>query len=669
MAAAAAARQSSSGALAKPALPRRPGSCAAHGLRRAGLSPRAVHRVRRGFCVRGCRPLRRVPSLPARRFRGRDSRGAQRIRGGARQRRRRPPARGLAPAGLAASPSRRVFASRDGLLYRLSPRGDRLCVPGALQTQVLHELHATPLGGHFGRDKTLALARRLVWWPGLPAAVEEYVRTCPTCQRVKADHLPPASLLYPLSVPTRRGGCISLDFLELPVARSGHNFFAGAHRPPGRARVAGPDLQRPPPPRRRRNLVGSVFRDVGLPDVLVSDRDTRFTSALWTGLHAALGASLVYGSPHHPKTTSKVERVNGVIAGVLRSFAGERADDWPALVPLVEFAINDSASPLGSATNRSSPTAASNSAVRLPPPRPLTLRVQARTSHSHGARDRGGAGVAAGPAQGGARRLTAGSAVRRVGRGAAGHGAHAPPLPLAAFPALDGPLPCPCAHGAHHVTPRHTRHVARLPLVQRRAPAALPPPSRPPRRRRGCGPAAAGSWRRRRARARGGGLLKFKMRYGRPYVLARWTGLNAAGDTWEPLHNLTNCEAAKAAFEQATGRSLPRPTPPPQPLARAAGAPPPIPPIPPAGFTVEAAPPGDLGAALVGSTALYRLASPVPLRLPLGASLAGPGGGWGPSAPGPPTPRLSLVGGSSQLPRLATGRAAVTNGHSHRMLC
>ena len=24
---------------------------------------------------------------------------------------------------------------------------------------------------------------------------------------------------------------------------------------------------------------------------------------------------------------------------------------------------------------------------------------------------------------------------------------------------------------------------------------------------------------------------------------------------------------------------------------------------------------------------------------------------------------------ASQLPRLATGRAAVTNGHSHRMLC
>ena len=73
--------------------------------------------------------------------------------------------------------------------------------------------------------------------------------------------------------------------------------------------------------------VASVFRDVGLPGVLVSDRDTRFTSAFLTGLHAALGASLIFGSLHHHNTTSKVERVNGVISDVPRSLAGERADD------------------------------------------------------------------------------------------------------------------------------------------------------------------------------------------------------------------------------------------------------------------------------------------------------------------------------------------------------
>ena len=38
--------------------------------------------------------------------------------------------------------------------------------------------------------------------------------------------------------------------------------------------------------------MSSLFRDVGLQDsdVLVSDRDIRFTSAFWICLHEALGA-------------------------------------------------------------------------------------------------------------------------------------------------------------------------------------------------------------------------------------------------------------------------------------------------------------------------------------------------------------------------------------------
>jgi hypothetical protein len=96
-------------------------------------------------------------------------------------------------------------------------------------------------------------------------------------------------------------------------------------------------------------------------------------------------------------------------------------------------------------------------------------------------------------------------------------------------------------------------------------------------------------------------LLRLRMRYGRPYVLVRWAGSDASGDTWEPLDNLTNCEEAIATFERATGRSLPRPPPPPPAAAPAA----PPPPIPPAGFTVDAAPPGDLGLSLVGRQLLY----------------------------------------------------------------
>ena len=89
---------------------------------------------------------------------------------------------------------------------------------------------------------------------------------------------------------------------------------------------------------------------MGLPDTLVSARDPRFTSEFGAALHAALGTSLIFGSPHHHNTNSRTERVNGVIADVLRSFVDGRQDDWPSLIPLVEFAINDTAFPPGSAT-------------------------------------------------------------------------------------------------------------------------------------------------------------------------------------------------------------------------------------------------------------------------------------------------------------------------------
>jgi hypothetical protein len=89
---------------------------------------------------------------------------------------------------------------------------------------------------------------------------------------------------------------ISLDCLEMPIAQSGHDFLQ-VHIDVLTGRVwLVPTFKSSAA---ATNFMGSVFRYVGLPDTLVSDRDTRFTSEFWTVLHAALGTSLVFGSPYH----------------------------------------------------------------------------------------------------------------------------------------------------------------------------------------------------------------------------------------------------------------------------------------------------------------------------------------------------------------------------------
>ena len=125
----------------------------------------------------------------------------------------------------AARPAGGAFLIRCGLLYRRGQgEADRLCIPngGGLRQRILRECHDTPLGGHFGRHKTASLTRMLTFWPGQTRDVGEYVRSCDTCQRTKAEHVGPRVSLHPLPLPTRRGGIIGVDWLMgLPRTAAG----------------------------------------------------------------------------------------------------------------------------------------------------------------------------------------------------------------------------------------------------------------------------------------------------------------------------------------------------------------------------------------------------------------------------------------------------------------
>ena len=85
-----------------------------------------------------------------------------------------------------------------------------------------------------------------------------------------------------------------------------------------------------------------MFRQHGLPVAIVSDKDPRFTSKFWKSIFQVLGTRLDMSTADHPQTDGKTERVNRVVEDILRSVCAETPRRWSSMLPVVEFALNNS---------------------------------------------------------------------------------------------------------------------------------------------------------------------------------------------------------------------------------------------------------------------------------------------------------------------------------------
>jgi transposase InsO family protein len=231
-----------------------------------------------------------------------------------------------------------VKLSPDGF-YRV---GARIAVPhdAALRLKILHEFHDVATAGHPGVIRTLASISQHFWWPHMTRAVRSYVRACSTCQRIKPSHEHPGGLLQPLPVPERPWTHVSLDLItDLPTS-GGYNslvvvvdtFSKMAHFFPTNKTVTAKQLAD--------QFTREIYRLHGLPKVLISDRDPRFTSDFWTDLFKRLGTKLNMSTAYHPETDGQTERTNRTLEQILRAYAHPYQDDWYKHLDLAEFAYN-----------------------------------------------------------------------------------------------------------------------------------------------------------------------------------------------------------------------------------------------------------------------------------------------------------------------------------------
>ncbi|MBW0499131.1 hypothetical protein O181_038846 [Austropuccinia psidii MF-1] len=94
-----------------------------------------------------------------------------------------------------------------------------------------------------------------------------------------------------------------------------------------------------------------VISHKGLFQNIISDRDPKFTSALWTNLHNLFGTKLSFSTAYHPQTDGLAERMIQTLEDMIRRFCTyglELKDsdgfthDWCTLIPDLELAYKTS---------------------------------------------------------------------------------------------------------------------------------------------------------------------------------------------------------------------------------------------------------------------------------------------------------------------------------------
>ncbi|MBW0590560.1 hypothetical protein O181_130275 [Austropuccinia psidii MF-1] len=85
-----------------------------------------------------------------------------------------------------------------------------------------------------------------------------------------------------------------------------------------------------------------LISHTGLFNNIISDRDIKFTSALWTNLHRLFGTKLTFSTAYHPQTDGLAERMIQTLEEMIRRFCAYGLEfkdsdgfthDWCTLIP------------------------------------------------------------------------------------------------------------------------------------------------------------------------------------------------------------------------------------------------------------------------------------------------------------------------------------------------
>ncbi|MBW0565942.1 hypothetical protein O181_105657 [Austropuccinia psidii MF-1] len=185
-----------------------------------------------------------------------------------------------------------------------------LCSKMLIST-ILLEFHDKIYCGHLSEDRTIERIETCVWWPSWRKDVIEYCHSCDRFQKANKAIGKIFGLMIHIQDPSTPWEVVHMDWVTAlpPGGDKSYNaclvivdrysqtpIFLPCHKDDTAMDTA-------------LLIWNRVISHTGLFKNIISDRDPKFTSALWTNLHNLLGKKLSFSTAYHPQTDGLAERM------------------------------------------------------------------------------------------------------------------------------------------------------------------------------------------------------------------------------------------------------------------------------------------------------------------------------------------------------------------------
>jgi transposase InsO family protein len=248
-----------------------------------------------------------------------------------------------------ASGKQKYFKDEEGFIFRRRQNGEQqLVVPLILARRVVKANHYSVTAAHPGRNRTLDILCRRFYWPGMSSHVEDYVKNCNECQRLKPRHEFKAPLREVME-PTRPWEVVAIDICgPFPITTNKNRYLLTFLNQLTKYAEAVSLATMTAEPCARAYVTNVIARH-GARAKLLSDHGRNFTSAFFRETCKILGLKQLFTTAWHPMSNGFLGRFLRSMAEALLHYVNTNGNNWHDLIPLYLMAYRNT--PHGATTH------------------------------------------------------------------------------------------------------------------------------------------------------------------------------------------------------------------------------------------------------------------------------------------------------------------------------